>query len=363
MSRKKVPLQPAPRRRGVAFYGKALLANVFMFVLALMAGEFACRYWREGGVLAALRSLADDRAMPSDLGTHDWLEKDSLRGYVLRAGVHGTNELHVRHGPIAKPEPASEFRLLVLGDSVAFPADGFVARIRDACKQSGAMTTIVVNAATPGYTTSQERSHLDAICAAIEPDAVLLQYCCNDNHRFLHQLTDDGAWLITQEARRALLPEGDGLLLGIARWSYLAFEARRILLGNRPKDRVFPWRDDPAFAAAWREDSWLLVRQEIEAMRERASAASAKFAVVAVPFEPQLSLETLGLFEKEALMPQRMLKSICSDAGIPLLDLHATFEASQDDALYTDGIHLSERGHEVAARALLPFLRSQGLLP
>lgn len=356
---------PARDQRGCRsrrFLAFVVVANLIALLLCALMGELAVRWWREGSLRAAFSSLASDRPMPRDFGTGDWLQADATRGYVLRAGAHGTNSLSLRHPELATPKPASTFRLLVLGDSVAFPADGFVARIRAACPAPEAGGFEVVNAAVPGYTTHQERLHLDALVAAVQPDAVLLQYCCNDNHRFLHQLTEEGAWLVTEEARRALLPEGGGALDRIARWSYLALEARRLLLANRPKDRLFPWRDDPAFAAAWREDSWPLVEEEIVRMRDTAASVGARFAVVAVPYEPQLVDETLAADRAYSLQPQQRLGSVCARAGVAFHDLHADFAAASRRGLYTDGIHLSDAGHELAARSLVPFLRANGLL-
>ena len=354
--------QCEPRRRGLRFFAFVLCSNSLVFLVLLVVGELAARWWREGSLGAAFASLGSERPMPRDLGTGDWLQPDAKRGYVLRAGAHGTSSLGLRHAELASPKPRSEFRLLALGDSVAFPEDGFVTRIRAACGPSGDASTMVINAATPGYTTHQERLHLEALVEPVRPDAVLLQYCCNDNHLFLHQLTEEGGWLITEEARRALLPEDGGLWSRIARWSYLALEVRRLLLANRAKDKVFPWRDDPAFAAAWREDSWPLVEREILRMREVTVAAGARFAVVAVPYEPQLADAAQAADRELSWLPQRKLAAICAKVGVPFLDLHAAFEDAKGGGLYVDGIHLSQRGHAVAADAIVPFLREHGLL-
>jgi lysophospholipase L1-like esterase len=354
--------QGMSRRRGSRFFTFVLCSNVLAFTLLLLVGELAVRWWREGSLGAAFASLGSGRPMPRDLGTGDWLQPDAKRGYVLRPGVHGTNSLGLRHPELASSKPRSEFRLLALGDSVAFPEDGFVTMVRAACGDRGDASTVVINAATPGYTTHQERLHLEALVEPLRPDAVLLQYCCNDNHLFLHQLTEEGGWLITEEARRALLPEDGGLWSRIARWSYLVLEVRRLVLANRPKDKVFPWRDDPAFAAAWREDSWPIVGREILRMREVAVAAGARFAVVAVPYEPQLSDAAQAADRELSWLPQRKLAAICAEAGAPFLDLRAAFEAAEGGGLYVDGIHLSPRGHAVAADAIVPFLRDHGLL-
>ena len=86
-------------------------------------------------------------------------------------------------------------------------------------------------------------------------------------------------------------------------------------------------------------------------------------AVVAVPYEPQLSDAALQQGESHSLFPQRQLAAACATLSLPLLDLVTAFRATSSDGLYTDRIHLSPVGHAVAARALLPFARAAGLLP
>ncbi len=350
-------------RDRATFLAKVVIANVIAFFLLFALSEISVRIWREGSVLAGMRTLVTAEPMPASLGVGDWLQSDPARGYVLRAGVHGTNELHIRHRPLASPKPRDEFRLLVLGDSVAFPEDGFVAMLRADQSRASAHRVEIINAAVPGYTTWQEARHLEALIDAVEPNAVLLQYCCNDNHRFLHQLTADGSWLVTEEARRALLPEGDGLSLRVARWSYLAIEARRLALAHRPKDLAFPWRDQPEFLPAWREEGWAVVRDALADMAQLCRAKGIAMAVVAVPYEPQLSDAALQQGESHSLFPQRQLAAACATLSLPLLDLVTAFRATSSDGLYTDRIHLSPVGHAVAARALLPFARAAGLLP
>jgi lysophospholipase L1-like esterase len=365
----RVPAPPARRRpkwRDPRFLGKVLLVNVVTLSLTLVVCELGVRILREGGVVAGLRSLVDDRPMPRQLGTGTWLVSDPDRGYTLRAGVNGVNELHVRHAPIATPKPDGTFRLLLLGDSVAWPEDGFAAIVARALTRDANASPVVelINASVPGYTTFQESRHLDRLCAPIDPDTVVLQYCLNDNHRFLHQLTADGGWLITEEARRALLPEGDGLATRILRWSYLALEVRqRLFVASRNATRPFEWQADPAFAAAWRDDSWPLVTTEIDHMAALVRGRGARFCVVAVPYGPQLQPDALQRDEAYTLKPQRLLAELCRARSILLLDLEPEFAAHRDDGLFVDGIHLTERGHALAAAQLEQFLRTNGLVP
>ncbi len=347
----------------MAFAAKALVANAIVFAIVFAGGEVAVRAWREGGLLPGLWSMFSSQPVPAGLGVGDWLQSDPVRGYVLRPGVHGTNALHIRHGPVVDPKPAGMFRLLVLGDSVAFPDDGFVSRLRAMQAQASSLQVEILNAAVPGYTTWQQARHFEALVDAVRPDALLLQYCCNDNHRFLHQLTSDGGWLVTEEARRALLPDDPGWIGGLLRWSYLAIEARRLLLASRPRDPRRPWLQDPAFAPAWRPDGWPLVEHELRGLVSQCAERRIAFGVVAAPYEPQLDPAAADGDVEHARTPQRRLAAICADLGVPLLDLLDGFAAARVEGLYTDGIHFSPAGHAAAARALWPFARRAGLLP
>jgi hypothetical protein len=62
-------------------------------------------------------------------------------------------------------------------------------------------------------------------------------------------------------------------------------------------------------------------------------------------------------FSQDKLVPQRVIREICEEAGIPFRDLFSTFAAQDDTALFIPrNGHLTERGHDVAAKALLEFV-------
>jgi lysophospholipase L1-like esterase len=373
------PQQPTPRdgtagaapapvraRRPRRFWRMVLAANALALLVLLVLGEVAVRMWREGGVWAGLRSFGNASPL-SRGGADDAFVPDDARGYALAPGRNGVNALHVRHGELASPKPAGAFRLLVIGDSVAWPADGFVALL--AASLPGRLPSVeVINAAVPGYTSYQQRRHLELLAPRVEPDLVVVQYCCNDNHRFLHQLGGDGGWLLTEEARRALVPEGGGPIDALCRWSYLALEIRRSLfgLGKRGSggaDGAFAWQHDAAFAAAWRDDSWPLVDEQYAAIAATCRACGTALAVVAVPYEPQLADAARARDAEYARKPQAWLRALCERLAVPLLDVHDDFLAARDRGLYSDGIHLTAAGHALLAARLEAFLLAARLLP
>lgn len=347
----------------------AILAGQFaIIVLLLLGAEIFVRCWREGGLVRGLSSFFDSGSAPVDPGTKGFFVHDPELGYRLNPETEGFNELSFR-GPEVIPEKTpGRTRLLVVGDSVAWDEGGFVALLADDLDRREPGRVEILNAAIPGYTTHQERVFLERLVGPIRPDVVVLQYCLNDNHRFLHRLTEDGGWLLTAEARATLLPEGRGILARVARWSYLVFEIRKRLLSRaRDHGEMRPWESEPDFGPAWKPETWPAVREEIVAIHRIARAAGAKLLVLAVPYEPQLDARLLEREREYVLDPQARLAAICTEDGIPFLDLEAAFEAHlrepEVDPLFLDKVHLTAAGHALAERVLLERLVGEKLLP
>jgi lysophospholipase L1-like esterase len=347
-------------RRILALVGIDLLALALLF----LAGEIGVRWHREGGFLPAIGSLFDRRAVPADPASRSTLIPDPDLGFRLNPAAPDMNSLGLRHPELARPKPPGVFRVLVVGDSVSWYQGGYVQLLRDALAARRDPLVEVINASTPGYTTHQESLLLARIADAVEPDVVIVQYCLNDNHRFLMLLAPEGGWLMTQEGRNALFPDGDGMLERFSRWSYLAFEIRkRLLAPAAPEGARRAWERDLHFKTAWQDSSWPDERATLLAMRDRARSGGASFLVLAVPWEPQLDPAVLAPERDVALKPQRMLADVCAEADVPLLDLAPAFEAHAGTRLYVDGIHLTREGHEIAAREILGRLEREGMLP
>jgi len=339
------------------------LANALTFALAFAAGEFGLRWYREGGILSAVDSLLRRSSPSSHLATNNWLVRDPELGYKLKPR-DGVNSFGIRHEEIGPNRQPGVSRALVIGDSVAFHKDGFVTLLRELMNETQQARIEVVNASVPGYTTFQERRFLERDLLVLRPDLVILQYCLNDNHRFLHKLAPGGQWLVTQEARQALFTEGEGWLARLSNSSYLLLEIRtRIaLLKTKWRDR-FPWEGKGDFYPAWQDETWVDFEGHVRSMRNELANIGAKFAVVAVPFEPQMRQDLSDSERTYALKPQEHLAIICSDLGIPLLDLFDVFvENRHRDLFRSDGIHLTPSGHEITAARLLGFIEEEELL-
>jgi len=335
----------------------SLAAAALAALAAFGAAEFLLRWKAEGGFRAAWRSVAEQKPPHGRLRSSFRFVADGELGFRLDPQEPGVNSLGLRSPEIA-PRPAhGRWRILVIGDSVAAPADGFVKLLA----QKLAGRAEVINAAVPGYTVHQERVFLERLLPRLQPEAVLLQYCINDHHRFLHLWDEERGMLLTREARRALFPAEGGALGWLPQQSYLALELRLARLRWRWRSGKFPWENRSIFSPAWTEAGWRLYEQEFAAMAGAAERASARMLVAIFPVAFQFDS---GLIEKHrdlVLRPQRELEVLAREQGVPALDLYPAFAEAGGAGLFVDELHLNAQGHEAAAKAIRQFLRTEGL--
>ncbi len=157
---------------------KRLLILAVSFVLALLAAECVCR------VLPGAKSADFFEVTP-------WLKADFYRlaekvGYEIIPSVsEQVNSLGMRGAERPATKPKGGFRVLVLGDSVAYgvgvgPNDTFSAKLEALLKGKASGRYVdVLNAGVSGYNTLQELEVLEKRLP-LEPDVVVLSYCPND---------------------------------------------------------------------------------------------------------------------------------------------------------------------------------------
>ena len=102
-----------------------VMVNVASLSFLLGMAEFGVRWRVRGGPLAAMRSFV---LPPAELPgiANGWLVPDPDLGYRLNPEKDGVNDLGIRHGNIKAEKPDGLFRIIVLGDSVAWGKGGFV---------------------------------------------------------------------------------------------------------------------------------------------------------------------------------------------------------------------------------------------
>jgi lysophospholipase L1-like esterase len=340
------------RKKKVAFL---FFAAVAAFTASVLVGEWAVRWYLLGGALTALRSF---------VVSPNVFVPDRDLGFKLNPEWPGVNSLGIPHGEIPPVKPSGLFRLLVLGDSVAFDPSGFVGIIREELQRDRPGEIEVINASIPGFTTYQELVLLKRDLITLDPDLVILQYCLNDNYRFLHYLDESGRWLLTPEAERAVGFEQVAPLDWLTKSSYLLV-AVRIALAHSDvlTGSPFAWEKRPDFHAAWEDSSWPENEMYLTEMKSRLDSIDARFVLVVVPFEPQLSTEALARDRDYTLKPQRRLLDLFGRLGDPILDLFPVFLERREDNLYRDTIHLTPVGHRIVADELSAFLRRNELIP
>jgi len=331
-----------------------IAANAIGLGLALFTVEFAVRWRVERGWWAAWKSFSGGTPY-SEFGTGNLLVADPELGYRFNPAYPGVNSLGLR-GP--EPSPPGRKRLIVLGDSVAAPVDGFVSLLG---KRLGPRWE-VINAAVFGYTTYQERKLLERNLLPLGPKLVVLQYCVNDNHQFLHRFDRQNRMLTTEEAQRTLVGSS-GLGGWLARHSYLAFRVRVSWLRVSGKGKgQFPWDNRSDVGIAWQDHPWKQFEEHLRAIRDGVKQAGGGLVVVMAPFRPQLDPEVLNRGPSYVLKPQAKMAEICGRNQVPLLDLYPVFARRGGVDLFFDDYHFNPGGHEVVAGALAEFLAGRGLL-
>ena len=190
-----------------------------------------------------------------------------------------------------------------------------------------------------------------------------MQYCLNDNHRFLHQFDPEARLLFTLEARRVILPDKEEPLTWLPRWSYLVYRIRLALFLLRNPGEEFLWKQQPDFAVAWQEDRWVEFREHLKALRDRMRSINGKLIVVVVPYGLQFRTKLLARDRDYVLEPQALTAAVCRELGVPLLDRWEQFQERGGGHLFEDDIHLTAEGHASVRDTLINGLRKLELLP
>lgn len=329
-----------------------LVALALGVSIAVLAVEAALRIRSEHSVAAGWATVGNAAApFSGELPENHWAVPDPRAGYRLNPDYKGHNSYSFR-GPEPELEPpAGLVRLLFLGDSVTWPRDGFVARLRDRLDGQAE----VLNAGVPGYTTHQEIEFYRSTLSELAPDLVVLVFCMNDLHLFLHRFDAEANMLFTEESRR-VLARGDGPLSWLTDRSFLALRLRLALLRRQTTGGEWPWSWAPDFVPAWQQEPWDRFADQLQELQGIVGGHGGRLAVIMAPYAPQLIARVVDRDRDYVLSPQRRMREACERAGVPLLDLYPAFDATLDTRLFVDPVHFSDEGHDVAAEAAGPFL-------
>ncbi len=271
-----------------------------------------------------------------------------------------TNRLGLRGPEIEPAKPAGTFRILVLGDSVAFGwgVDDDVTFLRrweaELNGRGDGRRYEVVNTGHPMYDTTQEAALLREEGLALRPDLVLLVYVVNDVEptREVVQAALGLPVATTPDEQRLQAPDA----------------AQRVALAVRP------WL--PATAAmlgllsnpAARAEAILHERGETEyrpeffgkGVRGWARSRAALLAIRDLCRERSVPLLVLDHTQP----PIGSLRPFCMDNGIPVGDLRFT-AAELEQPIYNSRLdtHSNARGHDLLLGKLRAAVAAAGLLP
>jgi lysophospholipase L1-like esterase len=341
--------------------GKNLTLTAVVLIMLFAVLEAGFRIWRT----ASARS-----PRPNTLES-TWVQYDEDLVYRLKPNFGAFNEHGLYDHPLDKA--SGRFRVLVLGDSVAFGGrdvnDTIAGRVEGILNTYGALApTDLINAAVPGYTNYQELVYLKKYGLEFRPQLVGVIFVFNDLHKFLHdfhvnngRLDPKAFYDFTPEVRR----EVGGPLYRWARKSvFLRWLRSSFRIADRAarmyRQRGFSFDYRPDFYTAWRDEPWKSIEAQLREMVDLGKRASFRVFLVAVPFGEQLRKDYQARDFAYVVKPQRKLQEICGRLGIPYLDL---FPVVDGEAHMTDGIHLNEAGRAVAAVKIAEFLREQQLVP
>ncbi len=337
----------------------ALIAMGLAMTVALGAVESYLRYQALGSIRAVWEELASGGVPYSNLSSEGKIVYDPELSYRPNPALPEINSIGIRNDEIEPEKTPGRLRIIVIGDSVAWPENGFVRLLGEKLGERAE----VINAAIPGYTVYQERILLERYLIDYKPDLVIQQYCLNDNLRFLHRFSSKGGMIWTQEAQRALFPQEGDALSWLPNGSYLAVRLRLAYTRwSRPRHE-YPWDGAFDFVKGWKDDGWSFFREQLALIRKATDSVDARLTVIMFPYAPQFRSDLLAKDKDYVLKPQRLMKQICGEADVPLLDMHPVLARAGGHELLPDRIHLSDEGHRITADALYQHLLSSGLIP
>ena len=353
-------------RRVAASLGLVVLG----VVVALVIVEAALRVFpphRTAEYLRSIHIVRRDRAWLFGLrpGTSVRLPPNGRIEYAINADGF-------RDFAYARHKPAGTFRIVVLGDSIAFGhrvnlEETFTKVLEKRLATAAPPKVEVLNLGISGYNAYNEAALFVDIGVGYEPDLVLVEFCVNDlNDPTLH--FDASTLSQMGVIPAAAFPDPEHRRLTTARLPTLALRYCRLLRSCELVQDAFPLLfvpDADAVRAAYEphddpsavELAWL--RERYGEIARAAARAQARFAVVVFPHKGQVK-------EGTSTRLQAHLAELGRDAGWPTIDLLPAFRraaSGSPEPLLMDQWHPTPAGHRVAGEELAVQLRSLGLLP
>lgn len=292
------------------------------------------------------------------------------------------NSAGVRDVEFGRKAPG-ERRVVVLGDSLVMAVQvplerTFVKRLEARLSASDpARTWRVINAGVQGYGPVETWLFYDHVVAAFDPDIVLVAVFVGND---AIEAFDSAARVERDGLMAEALDDTERFLRRVVRQSMVLQTVRlrvRMVLDRVRVSQAVPERplatylaDPPSDVAAGLDTA----ARYLGKIAARAEAQGARTGLVLVPARFQLDDEDYGrLRDIVAATGASLVRDAATDRfaaalaplGLPVFDLLPALRADADPSslFFKENVHLTERGHEVAAAALEAFIRGDGLRP
>ncbi len=360
---------PEPKIKSLRLAGRlnkkelriGLLISALTIIGSLAALEWFAYLWESR--LAQQEhgwTLVASRRMPLEMhGSADRLYFlfEPGASYVWEGIPVQINSFGVRDDEFAIPKPPDTYRILNVGDSVAFGWEVLLnqtygklleARLNE---QAAGHRYEVINIGVPGWTLRTSRNFLLDRGFDLDPDLILLDVTLvNDIYGRDPGDLNTPNWLVW-------------LRDNTHAWPFLTMQWRFLRENNRGPEAIpalnpprtvnfyFPTEQDDPF--------WDYIWETVEEMAQASRENGADFALVIFPTAFQLNSAN------HPRTPQRVFETRAALAGIPVIDLTPVYEEAcagadlgacedYENLLFADvWMHPNRLGHDLAAQAIL----------
>ena len=281
--------------------------------------------------------------------------------------TYRTNSLGLRGSEVIINNPDTDYRILVLGDSITW--GGYLPEEKTYVFQLGNMlryklhsSILTINAGIGDVGTIEEVRFLKEIYDKVKPKMVILGFYLNDSRPPAGFDSEKNlSWAkILQKSRfidflynnvrlQAYLMRSGVLGKGYRyRWFYLyrnpRWKSDREYFAKMVRDANLDW------GAAWDECSWPGIDKSIKELKDFADSYRVKLIIICFPVSFQVYADFLDDY------PQKKIEAIAREYNIPFLDVLAQFRNNNKVDLFYDHCHLNVEGRYLVAGELAKFI-------